>query len=111
MLFQCDCLLKNWINLYPFNTIQNLWGKTVKEDSRFGNSLKLKKAMSVNTESKITMEAPMIMPLKKFNDNTVTWFLLEDVRENQEISVQPNEQPSVNAWQKSESSFIKRNKE
>ena len=75
-----------------------MWEKTVKEDSRFGNSLKLKKAMSVNTESKITMEAPMIMPLKKFNDSTVNWFLLDDVRENQEISVPPNEQPSVNAF-------------
>ena len=75
-----------------------MWEKTVKEDSRFGNSLKLKKAMSVNTESKITMEAHMIMPLKKFNDGTVNWFLLEDVRENQKISVPPNEQPSVNAF-------------
>ena len=70
--------------------------------------------MSVNT--KITMEAHMIMPLKKFNDGTVNWFLLEDVRENQKISVPPNEQPSVNAFnlimaKKSESSFIKRNKE
>ena len=98
LLFQCDCLLKNWINLYPFNKIQNLWEKTVKEDSRFGNSLKLKKAISVITESKTTMEAPMIMPLKKFNDSTVIWFLLEYVRENQEISVPPNEQPSVNAF-------------
>ena len=50
--------------------------------------------MSVNTESKITMEAPMIMPLKKFKDSTVIWFLLDD----QEISVPPNEQPSVNAF-------------
>ena len=98
LLFQCDRLLKKWINLYPFNTIQNLWEKTVKEDSQFGNSLKLKKAMSVNTESKITMEAPIIMPLKKFNDSTVIWFLLDDVRENQEISVPPDEQPSVNAF-------------
>ena len=53
--------------------------------------MKLKKAMSVNTESKITMEAHMIIPLKKFNDSTVNWFLLEEVRENQEISVPPNE--------------------
>ena len=89
---------EKWINLYPFITIQNLWEKTVKEDSRFGNSLKLKKAMSVSTESKITMEAPMIMPLKKYNGSTVIWFLLEHVRENQEISVPPNEQRSVNAF-------------
>ena len=44
------------------------------------------------------MEAPMIMPLKKFNDSTVIWFLLEDVRENQEIWVPPNKQPSVNTF-------------
>ena len=40
----------------------------------------------------------MIMSLKKINDKTVIWFLLEDVRENQEISVPPNQQPSVNAF-------------
>ena len=54
--------------------------------------------MSVNTESKIAMEAPMIMPLKKFNDSTVIWFLLEDVIENQKISVPLKEQPSANAF-------------
>ena len=32
----------------------------------------------------------MIMPLEIFNNNTVIWFLLQDVRENQEISVPPN---------------------
>ena len=75
-----------------------MWEKTVTEDSRFGNSLKIKNVMPVNTESKITMETPMIMPLKKFSDSTVIWFLLDDVRENQEISVPPNEQPSVNTF-------------
>ena len=75
-----------------------MWEKTVKEDSRFGNSLKIKNVMPVNTEPKITMETPMIMPLRKFSGSTVIWFLLDDVRENQEISVPPNEQPSVNAF-------------
>ena len=75
-----------------------MWEKTVTEDSRFGNSLKIKNVMPVNTESKITMETPMIMPLKKFSDSTVIWFLLDDVRENQEISVPPNGQPSVNTF-------------
>ena len=75
-----------------------MWEKTVKEDSRFGNSLKIKNVMPVNTAPKITMETPMIMPLRKFSGSTVIWFLLDDVRENQEISVPPNEQPSVNAF-------------
>ena len=75
-----------------------MWEKTVTEDSRFGNSLKIKNVMPVNTESRITMETPMIMPLKKFSDSTVIWFLLDDVRENQEISVPTNGQPSVNTF-------------